>query len=229
MSHTPDGASAPASSVPRRRRFNFEPRPIDPALRRRRIKIARAFNLICRTKCSVMVAVRACGPDHGRNAAQTSAIFSTAATSRADAMACAAPFRRRRRAGHSRSSSRATNAEHRVGRHVTAISPRWLPSCARSPIRLGRATRKKMSGVRTSFPRSRSRRSFARAAAAPSRATAMRSSAAAHVASSIGGQSNEGEMRIDSGAALYKGERVPTSRRSPRSGKGRGLQRTLTG
>jgi hypothetical protein len=54
MSHTPDGASAPASSVPRRRRrFQIEPPPIDPALRKRRIKIAQATNLIGRTKCSV--------------------------------------------------------------------------------------------------------------------------------------------------------------------------------
>jgi hypothetical protein len=67
MSHTPDGASAPAPSTPRRR-FNFEPRPIDPALRKRRIKIARAFNLICRTKCAVAVALRATGLDHDYNA-----------------------------------------------------------------------------------------------------------------------------------------------------------------
>jgi hypothetical protein len=67
MSHTPDGAPAPASSNPRRR-FNFEPRPIDPAIRRRRIKIAREFCLIARTKCSVAVALRACGLDHDHNA-----------------------------------------------------------------------------------------------------------------------------------------------------------------
>jgi hypothetical protein len=67
MTHTPDGASAPAPST-HRRRFNFEPRPIDPALRKRRIKIARAFNLICRTKCAVAVALRATGLDHDHNA-----------------------------------------------------------------------------------------------------------------------------------------------------------------
>jgi hypothetical protein len=68
MSTTPSASGAQAPSNPRRRRFNFESRPIDPALRRRRIKIARAFNLICRTKCSVSVALRATGLDHDRNA-----------------------------------------------------------------------------------------------------------------------------------------------------------------
>jgi hypothetical protein len=64
MSHSADGASAP---VPRRR---FPPQPIDPAIRKRRIKIARAFNLICRTKCAVAVALRATGLDHDWNARQ---------------------------------------------------------------------------------------------------------------------------------------------------------------
>jgi hypothetical protein len=63
MTDTTTRPDAQASSNPRRR-FNFEPRPIDPAIRRRRIKIARAFNLICRTKCSVSVALRATGLDN---------------------------------------------------------------------------------------------------------------------------------------------------------------------
>jgi hypothetical protein len=67
MSHTPDGAPAPAPST-HRRRFHFEPRPIDPALRKRRIRLERAINLIGRSKCSVSVALRACGLDHDRDA-----------------------------------------------------------------------------------------------------------------------------------------------------------------
>jgi hypothetical protein len=61
MTDTPSAPSAQAPSAPRRRRFHFEPAPIDPALRKRRIRIARAVNLIARTKCNVMVAARACG------------------------------------------------------------------------------------------------------------------------------------------------------------------------
>jgi hypothetical protein len=68
MTDTPSAPGAQAPSTTHRRRFHFEPRPIDPALRRRRIKIARAFNLICRSKCSVSVALRACGLDHDHNA-----------------------------------------------------------------------------------------------------------------------------------------------------------------
>jgi hypothetical protein len=70
MTDTPSAAQAqaPSASTPRRRRFHFEPAPIDPALRKRRIKIARAFNLICRTKCSVAVALRAVGLDYDHNA-----------------------------------------------------------------------------------------------------------------------------------------------------------------
>lgn len=69
MSHTPDGAPAPAPSNPRRR-FHFEPPPIDPALRKRRIRIARAVNLIARTKCNCVIAARACGLDGDSKALQ---------------------------------------------------------------------------------------------------------------------------------------------------------------
>jgi hypothetical protein len=58
---TPDAAQAQAASAPRRRRFHIELPPIDPALRKRRIRIARAVNLICRTKCDCTIAARACG------------------------------------------------------------------------------------------------------------------------------------------------------------------------
>ncbi len=67
--HMTDTPSAPGAQAPsRRRRFHVEPAPIDPATRRRRIKVARAFNLICRSKCSVSVALRATGLDHDHNA-----------------------------------------------------------------------------------------------------------------------------------------------------------------
>jgi hypothetical protein len=66
MTDTPSAQSAQAPS--RRRRFNFEPRPIDPATRRRRIKVARAVCLVGRTKCSVTIALRATGLDHDHNA-----------------------------------------------------------------------------------------------------------------------------------------------------------------
>ncbi len=64
---TPRPADVQAPSTQRRR---FPPQPIDPVVRRRRIKIAKAINLICRTKCSVAVAARACGLDGDRNAPQ---------------------------------------------------------------------------------------------------------------------------------------------------------------
>jgi hypothetical protein len=54
-------AQAQAASAPRRRRFHIELPPIDPALRKRRIRIARVVNLICRTKCDCTIAARACG------------------------------------------------------------------------------------------------------------------------------------------------------------------------
>jgi hypothetical protein len=57
---TPGAGNAQVATHRRR----FPPQPIDPALRMRRIKIARAFNLIGRTKCSVAVALRATGLDH---------------------------------------------------------------------------------------------------------------------------------------------------------------------
>jgi hypothetical protein len=66
MSTTPSAPGAQAPSNPRR---HFRaPQPIDPAIRRRRIKVARAVCLIARTKCSVSVALRACGLDHDRDA-----------------------------------------------------------------------------------------------------------------------------------------------------------------
>ena len=67
MTDTPSAPGAQAPSI-HRRRFNFEPRPIDPATRRRRIKIARAVCLVGRTKCTVSVALRATGLDHDHNA-----------------------------------------------------------------------------------------------------------------------------------------------------------------
>jgi hypothetical protein len=57
----------PVAQAPTHHR-RFPPQPIDPASRMRRIKIARAVNLICRTKCSVAVALRACGLDRDHNA-----------------------------------------------------------------------------------------------------------------------------------------------------------------
>ena len=68
MTDTPSAPSAQAPS--RRRRFHIEPAPIDPATRRRRIKVARAVCLVGRTKCSVSVALRATGLDRDHAARQ---------------------------------------------------------------------------------------------------------------------------------------------------------------
>jgi hypothetical protein len=67
---TPARPTAQAPSAPRRRRFHFEPPPIDPALRKRRIRIARAVCLCSRTKCDATIAARACGLDGDSNALQ---------------------------------------------------------------------------------------------------------------------------------------------------------------
>jgi hypothetical protein len=69
MSHTPNGASTPARPF----RYRVLPPPIDPA--KRRIKIARAINLIARTKVSVTVALRATGLDHDHAAREDVAVL----------------------------------------------------------------------------------------------------------------------------------------------------------
>jgi hypothetical protein len=145
MSTTPSASGAQAPSNPRRRRFNFESRPIDPALRRRRIKIARAFNLICRTKCSVSVALRATGLDHDRNAREDVADL-------LDRRGVSRIKKGVRRVRFPETPSRVfeefiprQDASHAICRLHGATSPRWLPSCARSPIRWAMTCRARRS------------------------------------------------------------------------------------
>jgi hypothetical protein len=69
-STTPSAGSLQAPSTHRRRFRTIAPRPIDPVVRMRRIRIARAVNLICRTKCNCTVAARACGLDGDSKALQ---------------------------------------------------------------------------------------------------------------------------------------------------------------
>jgi hypothetical protein len=195
MSTTPSAPGAQAPSNPRRRRFNFEPRSIDPALRRRRIRIARAVCLVARTKCNVMVAVRACGLDRDHNAAQD---IRDLCDSRR--------IPRRDRLGMPLivPATLEPATDYVPLRHDLAKNRnlRNLPPSRRALADLVASLREiadplgddgeEATATPSATKGRRSRSAFARTAGAPSKATEVRSFAAADAGLRIGERSNEG-------------------------------------